>query len=99
MCYGIGGQHEYFCKNQFRVEQERRRAEVFKREQDETAKEAREWAAKEQAFSRAFPTPEQQQEVISGLCAGMPFPLRGEAARTFGIGKWWSSLKNIGKGN
>ncbi|MBY0471375.1 replication protein [bacterium] len=56
------------------------------------AREAAEWAAKERAFKRAFPSEDRQQEVLAELCRGLPFRRNTVSGRIFAIGKWWDSL-------
>lgn len=52
------------------------------------AREAAEWAKKEKAFLRAFPSAEARQAVITELCLGMPFKPLSEAGRSFAISRW-----------
>ncbi len=54
--------------------------------------EAQQWLDKAQAFERAYPSREAQQEKISELCRNRFNPTQ-IVGRTYAISEWWKSIE------
>jgi hypothetical protein len=81
-----------------RAEREKREAEIKRQQVEADAREVEEWAAKEIAFKKAFPSEEGQHEALSDLLRNLPFKATTQAGRIFGIGRWWDGLNEYERG-
>lgn len=75
-------------------ENDERRAKAKLAEQrfaETEAREAEETAQREQAFSTAFPTEQEQLEAIAELLRDLPIRPGSNVGRMMGISRWWAS--------
>ena len=77
-----------------RTERLRREGEIERQKRETEAREAAEWAASEQAFTKAFPNEERQREALAELLRGLPFSPGSKAGRVVGVGRWHELNKN-----
>ncbi len=88
--------------HQQRETQRKAREDALARDQqaqaEREAREALEWARKEQAFNRTFQGPERQTEVIAEICRELGMPASGVVARNISIEKWWAGLSRYDRG-
>jgi hypothetical protein len=82
-----------------RAEREQRAAMEQQSKLENESREAAEWAIKDLAFRRAFPTAEDQSNMIAKLCVGTHFRPHTEAGRAIAITRWWEELKNEDQAN
>lgn len=78
------------------IEREQREAESMREYEETQAREAAEWTKKEQAFVKALPEEDQQNEVIAELLGNLPIRPNSQVGRRMGVGLWWEQLPKSG---
>lgn len=70
-------------------ERSRISAAEFSRAEEKARQDAHEADLQERAFLRAFPSEEQQAQMIRKFCQGTPFTPGSQTGRLFAISSWW----------